>query len=170
MNLQQAVDFVRRTLRDAEAIMVRWSFDEQQADPFHHNWIADDFKEAIGLLLQAATVAPKPIGYVEPGKTYVLQITDWTEGGAEVLGHAVKVFKEIGCNVIILGPDMQLVSPPTSTGGKSGSSNPCDDCKERFECTGVCQRLSDALNKDDGHGGDTTPQGDVIVEDDDELG
>ena len=150
MNLQQAVDFVKHTLRDAEAFGVRWSFDEQQADPFHHNWRADDFKEALGVLLRAATTAPKPIGYIEPGKTYVLQIDNIDDYSVELVDVITKTFNKFGCDVIVLGPGMHIIQPGTrNTNGNLNelSTNPCDSCKTRFECSGVREILAKRLNQ-----------------------
>jgi len=114
--------------------------------------------------------APQPIGYIEPGRAYVVQVKEFSEHVAEILTHAIGVFKDLDCKVIILGPEMELIQPPTRLHKEAPNSvNPCDDCKTRFECTGVCERLANALNHDPGHHGDKTPQGDVIVEDDDEL-
>jgi hypothetical protein len=39
------VDYFRQILMDADklSISIRWNFDEQQADSFHHNFTAHEF-------------------------------------------------------------------------------------------------------------------------------
>ena len=37
-NIEKAIDYVNLVARDAETISVTWDFDEQQADPRHHNF------------------------------------------------------------------------------------------------------------------------------------
>ena len=39
------IDYFKQVLRDADdlTVSVRWNFDEQQADPFHHNFTSDEF-------------------------------------------------------------------------------------------------------------------------------
>ena len=39
------IDYFKQVFADADnlTISVRWNFDEQQADPFHHNFTSDEF-------------------------------------------------------------------------------------------------------------------------------
>jgi len=39
------IDYFKQVLRDADnlTVSVRWNFNEQQADPFHHNFTSDEF-------------------------------------------------------------------------------------------------------------------------------
>ena len=48
------VEFLQQTLRDAEEIWVsvKWDFDEQQADPFHHFWSSKKFLDAVKELIR----------------------------------------------------------------------------------------------------------------------
>ena len=46
---QDALHYIQQTIADADAISmsIRWSFDEQQADPFHRGWTGDKFIKAV---------------------------------------------------------------------------------------------------------------------------
>jgi len=91
----------------------------------------------------------QPIGYIEPGRTYVLQVGDLSWPAAGILNRAIGVFQEINCRVIILGPNMNFISLPTANQCSSRATvNPCDACMTRLECTGVCERLAAVLSKD----------------------
>lgn len=51
---EEALEYVRRTLQDGniKSVHVRWKFDEQQADPFHHFWTSESFIEAIEKIVE----------------------------------------------------------------------------------------------------------------------
>ncbi len=50
----QAVKYVKQTLSDGTlSCRVRWSFDEAQADSFHHGWTEDYFKRCLEVLTNA---------------------------------------------------------------------------------------------------------------------
>lgn len=43
------VDYFKQILSDADklTVSVRWRFDEQQADPFHHHFNSDEFRRRL---------------------------------------------------------------------------------------------------------------------------
>jgi len=47
--LDRAIHYINQTLNDASSmsISIKWNFDEQQADGFHHSWTGEQFIDAI---------------------------------------------------------------------------------------------------------------------------
>ena len=48
----EAFPFTAALLQDAESVHVTWSFDEQQADPVHHNFTLEKLKNELRQILE----------------------------------------------------------------------------------------------------------------------
>lgn len=95
----------------------------------------------------------QPLYYLEPGRAYILQLSDY--GAVNQIDAVLQQFRDLGFDVVVIGPDMKILSTRPVT------SNPCDGCATRWDCSGVCEKLAEALNHSDS----------VIVEDNEvELG
>jgi len=51
--------FTRIFITDTENIEFNWNFDEQQADPEHHNFTIDDLKKELRALLKISELKKK---------------------------------------------------------------------------------------------------------------